>query len=253
MNSLEIQDSMKGQEAGRLSEIEKRVVEGLIENISEIVEKLNVMENEIEQKREIRGEYLVATSFDYDPEASQSKRFKPRHYKAVLQHPDLTVNPRRLSEDVKVALFNREADERKIDVSQLPFTHKLVLARMEDRNKAFALVPEALAEGYTVEQLKAKAGNKEKKAGQARGIIRHLKAYQTGPNGSSSRNEALELAKSKELLLSELTIDDRELIQAEASKIHRAMETHMELLSEVEHVLFEILSDSMTQRKNTKE
>jgi hypothetical protein len=55
------------------------------------------------------------------------------------------------------------------------------------------------------------------------------------------------------LLLSELTVDERELIQAEVSKTRRAMETHLELLSEVEHLLFEILSDSMTQRKNTKE
>jgi hypothetical protein len=115
MKQLEMQDSSGSPETDATSEFVERLAEAITESVSDVVAQLNMMETQIEQRREIRGEYLVAARFDYDPAAVESKRFRPRDFKPILEHPDLRVDPRRLSEDVKVALFNREADERKVD------------------------------------------------------------------------------------------------------------------------------------------
>ncbi len=143
----------------------------LIENS---VKFINEKANETLYKGSVEiGEYVLRHFFNDDIHIASSRNpRKPKSYKALCEHRDLSVPYSTLTIMVRVAAQERFFKQHDFDLKKLSYTHKANLIKLENNENKIYLARECIQKELTTRQL-SRLVSKEKKT-----LIEYKKSLQ---------------------------------------------------------------------------
>ncbi len=123
--------------------------------IDEAVEFINETATKTIYKGSIEiGEYILKHFFDDDIKLASSKNPKKQaSFNKLCEREDLTLHPNSLALMVRVASQERFLAEKKVDTSELTYTHKASFVKLDNGQKKINLIRKCLDEKWTTRKL----------------------------------------------------------------------------------------------------
>lgn len=123
--------------------------------IDEAVEFINETATKTIYKGSIEiGEYILKHFFEDDIKLASSKNPKKQaSFNKLCEREDLTLHPNSLALMVRVASQERFLAEKKVDTSELTYTHKASFVKLDNGQKKINLIRKCLDEKWTTRKL----------------------------------------------------------------------------------------------------
>ena len=138
--------------------------------ITEAVVFINEVANKTIYQGSIEiGEYILKNFFEDDIKFAASKNPKKQaSFNKLCKRDDLTVSPNRLAIMVRVASQERYLSEKEVDTSELTYTHKASLVKLNNGQKKINLIKKCVGEEWTTRKLDDEIKEKLKELPQTR-------------------------------------------------------------------------------------
>jgi hypothetical protein len=190
------------------------------------------------------GHYLLLYAFKGDIQQVFSKRPNKgkRSLSEIARQLEGLMTRRQLSDCVKAAAFDKDAEAKKMQFPRLTFSHKLFLARVKDPDDRFALAKKANENGFTVKQVKEhvqelNTGVSSEDRALGKVVIRQVADLVR----LSTDRETREFLKDRSRLKAALKKADRLRMLEATEDAQTHIESSKQLLAELEETLVEII------------
>lgn len=148
----------KKRERIHLTEEEKKLIEEAVHKVNNI--KYNTILNAYSEI----GKYILDTFFEGKPELAASRDpNKLDSFGKLCKRNDLPFSASTLSRMLRVACFEKELENEHIDHKNIPFTHKAILIRVEDKDERINKFKEISKEQISSRKLEVKLKKEFKK------------------------------------------------------------------------------------------
>jgi hypothetical protein len=138
--------------------------------INEAVAFINEVANKTIYQGSIEiGEYILKNFFEDDIKFAASKNPKKQaSFNKLCERDDLSLSPNRLAIMVRVASQERYLSEKEVDTSELTYTHKASLVKLNNGQKKINLIKRCVGEEWSTRKLDVEINKKLKEVPQTR-------------------------------------------------------------------------------------